>query len=87
MLAFSDLFVFYLLLFVFICFYLFLSGVLRCRIPGGGDRFWTVFGQVLGGFENVQSFKIDIDVNETCGTLKIIFLLAPLGSKGRNVVS
>ena len=35
--------------------------VLRCRIPRGGDRFWTVFGQVLGRFETVQSFKNVID--------------------------
>ena len=41
--------------------------VLRCRIPGGGDRFWTVFGQVLGRFETVQSFKNAIDAHETDG--------------------
>ena len=55
--------------------------VLRCRIPGGGDRFWTVFGQVLGGFETVQSFKNVIDAHETDGNVKIIFLLASLTSK------
>ena len=60
--------------------------VLRCRIPGGGDRFWTVFGQVLGRFETVQSFKNVIDADETDGNVKISFLLAPLSSKGRTVV-
>ena len=35
-------------------------GVLRCRIPRGGDRFWTVFGQVLGGFETGIFFEIAI---------------------------
>ena len=34
--------------------------VLRCRIPRGGDRFWTVFGQVLGGFETGIFFEIAI---------------------------
>ena len=36
------------------------SRVLRCRIPGGGARFWTVFGQVLGRFETGVSFKNEI---------------------------
>ena len=33
--------------------------VLRCRIPRGGDRFWTVFffGEVLGRFETSISSK------------------------------
>ena len=31
------------------------SRVLRCRIPGGGDRFWTVFWTGFGSFRD-QSF-------------------------------
>ena len=29
-----------------------ISRVLRCRIPGGGDRFWTVFGTGFGSFRD-----------------------------------
>ena len=47
----------------------------------GGTPFLHVFGQVLGGFETVQSFKNVIDAHETDGNVKIIFLLASLGSK------
>ena len=55
--------------------------VLRCRIPGGGDRFWTVFGQVLGRFETKKIFKVANDDNMTAPTVKILFLMVPLVAK------